>query len=205
MIKAPSDSDILNYPTNSAIDSCAVTNLFSSRRLIGVSTGNGRGFLVSTYVHYECLVKSRAHQNEHDRAAMAAFSTQLRQGTHFRVSSIDVDDLRALQQKPFARQLGFGELSSVLLALKNKIGVMTDDGKARRFCRADYRDLPVRTTSHLVGWLVYYGMLTDGDVAEIKTDNLRVRGEKGCIVPYIDACFSHAMMLRLKGAPAVAQ
>jgi hypothetical protein len=73
---------------------------------------------------------------------------------------------------------------------------MTDDRSARKLATSVYPGLKVRTTSHLVGWLVYVAEFSDSDVSLVIDENRRMRG-KDSIEPYVRKCYEYGMMLRL--------
>ncbi len=65
------------------------------------------------------------------------------------------------------RRFDKGELAALALARKHRNGFLTDDRAARRVGEQAVGVALVRTTPHLVGWLVYAGHLVDGDIPTI--------------------------------------
>jgi len=197
MISPPPDEAIRTFPRISAIDTCSVSNLLSSRLLFGSATARGLHFLLVEYVFYECLVKRRTKPNPYDDQMMVKLRDEIAAGKHFSRISLTVDDLQAIARLQAIKQLGRGELACIALASKVRAGFMTDDGGARRLARSAFSDMQVRTTAHLAGWLVYGGHLSDTDILKVIADNSEFRGN-GHIGGYLRACYEHAQMLRLK-------
>lgn len=197
MVKPPPDEAILTFPTTSAIDSCAVSNLLCSRRLVSAASRRNRHFVLAEYVRYECLVRRRSRPTSADAEAMGRLKGELDAKKNFSTMALDVNELREVARLREIKRLGHGELASMVLARRLRLGLMTEDAGARRLVERASPDIPVRTTSHLVGWLVWEGELSDGDIGPIKDDNLSLRGENGWIGKYIQACHEHAQMLRL--------
>jgi hypothetical protein len=127
---------------------------------------------------------------------MEVFRGHLDSKEKFSVISLDIDDLREIARIKAIRQLGLGELSCMVLASRLRQGVMTDDRSARKLAATIYPSLPIRTTAHLVGWLVYVSELSDGDVATIVQQNKEQRGSDA-IEPYIRKCYEFAQMTKL--------
>lgn len=196
MPDAPPDEVILAFPTMSVIDSCAITNVLSSPVLTEAASRRRRYLMVTGFVVYEFLSRRRAHGNEADERTIRTFRNELGKGQRFTKVELTVDDLREVARLQSVRRVGMGELSCLAIARRLRFGFLTDDGDARKLARREFPDLEVRTTSHLVGWLVFEGELTDGDVVTIIRDNIEVRG-KG-IGPFIRVCCETAMRLRLQ-------
>jgi hypothetical protein len=178
------------------IDSCSITNVLSSNLLADVALRNLK-FAVTSFVRYECLVRPRKRPNPTDAKLMGVFSSIVEKNTNIKIVNLSIEDLAEIARARAVRQIGTGELSCLVLASKIRQGALTDDRSARRLAAHIYPDLPVRTTSHLVGWLVFTFRLTDRDVELIIGQNLEVRGDDA-IGPYMRACYEHALMLRLK-------
>ena len=61
------------------------------------------------------------------------------------------------------RNLGKGELSSIVFAKKAGQPFLTDDKGARNLAESILNKDQVQTTPHLCGWLFYKNILTDSD------------------------------------------
>jgi hypothetical protein len=202
MVDPPPDIAIRSFPIASVIDSCAVANVLCSAHLVRGAARQGRHFVVSGVVRYECIVKPRSVLKCADRRVMEALRRELELGKNFSQISLTVDDLREVARLTTVKRLGRGELASMVLARKLRQGFMTDDGRARRFAERQFAGLSIRTTSHLAGWLIYVGELVDADIPDIIRDNTELRGP-GNIGRYIQACYEHAQMLKLKERDAM--
>ncbi len=203
MVDAPRDEAVLSFPAVVAIDTCAVWNILSSRTLTVAAKGQNRHFLLAEYVRYECLVKPRK-PSESGRSLRTKLREELALGRHFSAFSLAVDDLRELVASvgPI-RRFHNGELAALALATKLGNGFLTDDRAARTLGENLLGASRVRTTPHLVGWLVYCRQLTDGDIPTIIADNAAFRGENGRLGGFIQKCYEHAMGLRLRNRGAV--
>jgi len=196
MVDAPRDGAVQSFPPIAAIDTCAVWNILSSRTLTTAARGRCH-FVLAEYVRYECLVKP---WNSPESAALRArLSDELASGKHFAVHSLAIDDLRELVAN--VGKLGRfhrGELAALALARKLYSGFLTDDRTARKVGENALGLDRVRTTPHLVGWLVYGGHLTDGDIPTIITDNAALNKRYGSLGDFIQMCYQHAMGLKLR-------
>jgi hypothetical protein len=130
---------------------------------------------------------------------MTMLKRELEHGSHFQVVNLTVNDLREIGRLREVRRIGFGELSSIILAAKLRKGFVSDDVKARRLAETQFPEIDTRTIAHLVGWLVFLADLSDSDIGGIVEDSRRLRGENGHLGRYINVCYSRAMELRLRG------
>lgn len=196
MVDAPRDDALRTFPQVSTIDTCSVWNILCSPTLSAAVSGQGRHFVLAEYVRYECLAKRRTNPTEADAALCEKLKAELANSTHFSVHPLGVDDLRDLVASVGSpKRFDLGEVAALALARKLGNGFLTDDRAARRVGESALGESRVRTTPHLVGWLVYRGQLGDGDIPTIVADNKTCRGFLG---PFIEACYRHAMGLRLR-------
>ena len=199
MVSAPKDEVIQSFPAMSAIDTCAVWNILCSRTLSLATKSGNRHFILTEYVRYECLVKPRKNTSIIETSLQDRLREELKTNTHFSTYPLTVEDLQDLARCIGAPQrFDRGELAALALAYKLRNGFITDDRAARAVGQSTIGESHVRTTPHLVGWLVYTGQLSDGDIPEIITDNENYRKGYGALGAFIQACYKHAMGLRLR-------
>ena len=199
MVDVPSDDAIRSFPAISSIDTCAVWNILCSRTLTHAAKGQSLHFVLTDYVRYECLVKPRRAASEVEENMRTQLFDELVANRSFSVHQLAVTDLLELlgvigSPKHFDK----GELSILAMARKLGSGILTDDRVAKRVGENVVGTANVRTTPHLVGWLVYAGHVVDGDIPVIIRDNKDFRGDNGHLGKFIQKCYEHAMVLRLR-------
>jgi hypothetical protein len=195
MVDAPPDNVVLSFPAIVAIDTCAVWNILSSKTLSVAARGRCH-FMLAEYVRYECLVKPRKTPNDQlqDRLREELISER-----YFSAIPLTIEDLRDLAVTVGkVRRFHHGEFAALALARKLGNGFLTDDLAARRVGESTIGLMRVRTTPHLVGWLVYQGHLTDGDIPTIIADNEALNTRYGQLGKHIRKCYEHAMGLKLR-------
>ncbi|SDF03493.1 hypothetical protein [Rhodospira trueperi] len=196
MVDAPRDEAVQSFPTIAAIDTCAVWNILCSQTLTAAVRGRCH-FILAEYIRYECLLKR--WKSPESAALRTRLSGELASGKHFTVHSLEIDDLRELAANVGALgRFDYGELAALALARKLQSGFLTDDRAARRIGESTIGANRVRTTPHLVGWLVYDGHLTDGDIPTIIADNASLNKRYGSLGEFIQVCYEHAMGLKLR-------
>jgi len=202
MIKLPRDEVITTFPAILAIDACAVWNILCSQRLTVAAKCGKRHFVLAEYVRYECLVKPRKKPlTEIEIAHKCRLNDELQSGKHFSSCSLEVEDLVNMMNTLGAvnlKRFHQGEFAALALARKLHNGFLTDDLAARRTGEDTLGADRVRTTPHLVGWLVYESKLSDGDIPTIKADNRAFRMAYGYLGEFIDVCYEHALGLRMR-------
>ncbi|MDK9721980.1 MAG: hypothetical protein OEL53_12440 [Rhodospirillales bacterium] len=197
MVNPPPDEMISSFPFVLSIDTCSVWNVLCSKTLHIAARIKGRHFVLAEYVRYECLVKPSSRTDLQE--LRTRLQNELGSKGCFSVQPLTVDDLVALSRTPKAvRRLHHGELAAIALAQKLQNGFLTDDQNARQNAAGALGNSRVRTTSHLVGWLVYEGQLSDGDIPTIINEHKAFEQEKAHLEPYIQSCYEHAMGLRLR-------
>ncbi|MEO5336627.1 MAG: hypothetical protein H7841_07020 [Magnetospirillum sp. WYHS-4] len=199
MVDAPPDLAVRSFPAVSAIDTCAVWNILCSRTLNSATKGQNRHFVLADYVRYECLVKRRSNGKSEIEASMQRqLSAELEEGRSFSVHQLAVGDLLELVTAVGSpRRFDKGEFAALALARKLNNGFLTDDRAAKRVGESVVGTALVRTTPHLVGWLVFAGCLVDGDIPTIIKDNKVFRGDNGHLGQFIQKSYEHALGLRL--------
>ncbi|NIZ01197.1 hypothetical protein [Thalassospira lucentensis] len=200
MSNAPRDQAILEFPAVASADTCAVWNILSSRTLSSAIKGRCH-LTLAKFVLYECLDKPRKKPSE-DLHLREQLRKEITSGKHFSLHELEIEDIQHLvADVGDIRRFDKGELAALALARKYRSGFITDDRVAKKVGERIVGNLCVRTTPHLVGWLVYCGHLTDGDVKTIISDNDNYRNTQGRIGIYIQQCYEHAMGLRIRPKP----
>jgi len=173
-------------------DTCSVWNILSSARLHAAALESKCDFCITSFVHYECLVKPRK--------ALTAVDDQLRQRLsreqtlgRFQAHSCGIGDLQAVQILESRKRLGKGELSSIAFAMKIGQAVITDDQKARRLAESSGHRL-TQTTPHLHSWLIFTGRLTDSDHALVLDQH---KAMDGSLEPHLQQAYELALQCRL--------
>ncbi|KAA0593968.1 hypothetical protein J2848_004134 [Azospirillum lipoferum] len=204
MVDAPRDDALRVFPAVSAIDTCAVWNILSSRTLSAAISRKGCHFVLAEYVRYECLGKPRTNLTEADAALCEKLKTEITSSKQFSVHPLGVDDLRDLVATVGSpKRFHHGEVAALALSRKLGNGFLTDDYAARKVGENTLGQDRVRSTPLLVGWLVYDGQLTDGDIPVIVADNKAYRNKRGFLGSFIQKCYEHAMGLRLRDRKGV--
>jgi hypothetical protein len=175
------------HPINIS-DTCAVWNLLSSARLYAAAMEANCDFSITTFVHYECLVKPRKSLTDADQELRRRLIREQARG-----GSCAIGDLQHVQVPESRKKLGKGELSSVAFAMKIGQAVMTDDQKARRLAELSGHSL-TQTTPHLHSWLIFTGRLTDADHALVINQHKAVARP---LEPHLRRAYELALQCRL--------
>jgi hypothetical protein len=152
-------------------DSCAVSNLLSSLLLISRLDSNGFFFSITKYVEYECLYKGRSESSNEGREIQKRL-VRYQKNNKFTSYGISIADLQEESIIKHSRHLGIGELSSIAFSKKINQAFLTDDQKARRIAKDILGTEMVQTTPHIVGWLFYETILTDGDLDTVIAEHV---------------------------------
>ena len=197
--------DVRDFAHVSAIDTCSIWNLLSSPRLLGAATRKGRWFVVACYVRYEALEKPRTRPTTAELAMQGDFRKRLAGRQGFAEEPMTLDDLQAVAALPEARKLGRGEVAALALARKLRSAVLTEDRDARKAATKIGVE-PAQTTPHLLGWLLYEGELTDGDVSVVISEHeARIGENRGRLTVYLKQIHVEACRCRLLRDGALAQ
>jgi len=194
--------DVRDFARVSAIDTCSVWNLLSSARLFVAAQARQRWFLVAGYVRYEALTRRRTRSTDGELALQEEFRNRLDHERGFAAAPITVADLQAVANLPEVRKLGQGEIAAMALARKMRVGFLSDDQGARRAASKIGAE-PVQTIPHLLGWLLYEGELTDGDVPVVIAEHeAKVMANRGRLTNFLKAIYHEACRCRLlRGMP----
>jgi hypothetical protein len=189
--------DIRSFDPISSIDTCAICNVFSSKRLLGAAIARGASFLVAGYVRYELVVRRRTDPTVGELAIQQEAAAALRSATVLTELPVSIADLQAVAGRPEARKMGKGEIAAMAMALRMRKAFTTDDQGARRAATTIGVHLS-QTIPQMLGWLVYLGELTDGDIQTVLTQHEeRVREGKGRLTPYFRAMYEEACRYRM--------
>ncbi len=151
------------------VDTCAVWNVLSSNRLYQGASGAGCIFSCTGFVIYECLVKPRKKMSTHDLELRRRLVEE-RNNARFSTFNLDLEDLQEVEILERRKKLGKGELSSIAFAKRTNQAFLTDDQKARKLGN-DVIPGYVQTTPHLLGWLLFEGILKDSDKDAVIADH----------------------------------
>lgn len=152
--------DITKLFLYNVIDSCSVWNILSSPIIYQSSIQAGCYFALTNYVSYECLYKKR--KEKHDAAIITKLEKEIAT-RRFMNCNITIDDLQEIKILENRKNLGKGELSSIVFAKKTRQAFLTDDKKARALAKEVLGSEFVQTTPQLVGFCFYKRHLLDGD------------------------------------------
>lgn len=167
--------NVREFKLNNVIDTCAVWHVLMSRTLYNAAKNSNCHFCCTDFVIYECLYKERKTRKENDVKLMSILK-QERSKKCFGNHSISLEDLQAVEILKKRKNLGKGEISSIIFAKKTRQAFMTDDQKARRLAAEVIDEEFIQTTPHLLGWLFYEGHLTDSDKGDILKEHKELGG-----------------------------
>lgn len=186
------------HPHNVA-DTCAVWNVLSSKLLYAVARSAGCGFCLTSFVHYECLIKPRKVEHKHDQELQRRLKAaiQLKEIVPY---SIDIGDLQEVIVLENRKRVSKGELSSIAFAKKTRQAFLTDDQGARKLAEQSLDRGMVQTTPHLFGWLFFAGRLIDGDKRTVIDQHNEVGRP---LEKHFDEIYGTALSYRLMVAPRV--
>ncbi|MBO9682803.1 MAG: hypothetical protein J7502_09095 [Flavisolibacter sp.] len=153
-------SDITKLFLLNVVDSCSVWNILSSSIIYQSSIQAGCYYALTNYVSYECLYKKRKWKSE--GAIISKLEKEIK-AKRFTNCDITIDDLQEIAILENRKNLGKGELSSIVFAKKTGQAFLTDDKKARALAKEVLGSELVQTTPHLVGFCFYKRYLLDSD------------------------------------------
>lgn len=173
-------------------DTCSVWHVLSSPLLYTAAKEARCDFCITTFVHYECLIKPRKAPSPAQVELMSRLTREQSKGG-FKAHSCGIDDLQAIKILESRKRLGKGELSSIAFAMKIGHAVITDDQKARKLAEDSGHAL-TQTTPHLFAWLIFRGRLGDSDHATVQAQHLAMEGP---LAPHFDRAYEMACICRL--------
>lgn len=163
--------NVTQFKRYNVIDSCAVSNLLSSKVLTHAAYSSGCHFGCTYFVIYEVLHKPHALPSEEKRELQRRFALEKQKG-RFSEHHLDIDDLQEIDILRNRKRLSMGELSSIAWAKKTRQAILTDDQKARKLAGDVLGAEWIQTTPHLFGWLLFEGHLTDADKHRVIDEHL---------------------------------
>ncbi len=185
--------DPAHFASASVVDTCAIWNMLSSRRINQAAIQAKLHFCITPVVLYECLQKPRPNITAEQRQLMTRLRDE-RAGGRFPIQECKLEDLLAISAKAPGR-LSSGELSCIATAYRiRSIAVMTDEKLARKYAQ-NTLELQVETTPRLYGYLHYYQHLGGADHDEVIKEHERF--ERRPLTPFFNQTFEEAMRCRL--------
>lgn len=182
------------HPINVA-DTCSVWNILSSPRLNAAAKEARCDFCVTSFVQYECLIKTRKSILPSEQILMDRLQAEQRRGV-FQPHSCSIEDLQSIEILEKRKKLGKGELSSIAFAMKIHQGFITDDTKAWQLAK-DVGHPYAQTTPHLFSWLIFTGRLGDGDKDIVIAQHVDVGRH---IAQHLQTAYEMALQCRLYSA-----
>jgi len=177
-------------------DTCAVWNVLSSACLRAAAKDARCNFTITSFVHYECLIKPRSSPTEADHELRRRLQAEQRGGS-FVAYSCSIEDLQDVKVLENRKRLGMGEISSIAFAMRIGQAVLTDDQKARKLAQAAGHSL-VQTTPHLLSWLIFTRRLGDSDVKVVVNQHKALEGD---LAPYFDKAYGLALQCQFNARP----
>ena len=187
-------TDPSQFLLHNVVDTCAIWNVLSSRRLFHSARTAGCMFCCTAYVNYECLKKPRSSPSERGRKLQERLISAQNEG-QFSVYHLDIDDLLDVDVLEQRKRLGYGELCSIVFAKRTNQSFLTDDQKARTLAQKTLPSGRVQTTPHLFGWLIFSSQLTDGDRNHVMDEH---KSFDRPLAPYFERIYLTALEYRLR-------
>lgn len=176
-------------------DTCSVWNILSSSLLNAAAKEARCDFCVTSFVQYECLIKTRKSISPNDKELMERLRAEQRRGA-FQAHSCTIEDLQDIELLEKRKKLGKGELSSIAFAMKIQQGFITDDRKAYRLAK-EVGHTHTQTTPHLFSWLIFTGKLGDSDKTTVITQHINAGGH---ISDHLEHAYEIALQCKLNSA-----
>lgn len=167
--------DVTQFHSVNVTDTCAVWNILSSLILYRSAKQARISFCITSFVHYECLIKKRSAPKQTDRELQSRLRIYSCQGD-FAVHEVQLDDLLLPALVTHAGRIGKGEISSIAFAYRTRQAVLTDDQKARKIASGPLLGVKTQTTPHLLGWLIFSRFLLDGDYRAVVAEHASMGG-----------------------------
>jgi hypothetical protein len=179
-------------------DTCAVWNVLSSVKLHAAAKEARCEFCITSFVHYECLIKPRKKEPTAAETELMRRLTQEQGRGGFAAHSCDIGDLQTIKILESRKYMGMGELSSIAFAMKIRHAVITDDRKARKLAEDSGHAL-TQTTPHLFSWLIFKGRLGDADKGIVIAQHQDMERP---LAPHFETAYEMALQCRLNSAPS---
>jgi len=185
--------DVSRFVAGNITDTCAVWNLLSSARLLAAALRGRCEFAVTRVVLYECLLKPRSRDHEHDQELRDRLVRERAAG-RFKDHSLSLADVQEVAQLEARRRLGHGELASIAFAKRTHTAFCSDDRNAQKLAEDVLGRERVQTTPHLLGWLVFNASVVDSEVDRILIEHEEVGRP---LRPHLTAMYEEGMRCRL--------
>ncbi len=177
-------------------DTCSVWNVLSSARLRSAAADARCDFCITSFVHYECMIKPRKSATEADQELRRRLQAEQRRGS-FAAHSCSIGDLQDVRVLENRKRLGMGEISSIAFAMRIGQAVLTDDQKARKLAQSAGHKL-VQTTPHLFSWLIFTRRLGDSDLPIVINQHRTLGGD---LAPHLEQAYGLALQCQLNSRP----
>jgi len=182
------------------IDSCSIWNLLSSQILYRAAVSDSASCLFSctNYVYYECIIKRRHNTSLKENELKERLIQERSKGKQFCDYHLSIEDLQDLEILEKRKNLGKGELSSIVFAKKTNQSFMTDDRGARVLAESVLNKDKVQTIPHLFGWLMFNNFISDSDKDPIVQEHSSFRTTKrGNLTKFFEEMYKKALEFRL--------
>jgi len=179
-------------------DTCSVWNVLSSVQLYAAAKDARCEFCITSFVHYECLIKLRKREPTAAETELMRLLAQEQSRGSFAAHSCDIGDLQTIKILESRKSLGKGELSSIAFAIKIGHAIITDDKKARKLAEDSGHAL-TQTTPHLFSWLIFKGRLGDSDKGTVIAQH-QAMGRP--LTPHFETAYEMALKCRLNSSPS---
>lgn len=175
------------------VDTCAVWNVLSAKKLSLAAFSSGVHFIITPMVNYECLLKARKHDTTEQNELKDRLKQALAKGS-ISIQHCDLDDLITVARMA-PKKLSSGELSCLAMSYRiSTIAIMTDEKLARRFAELTL-NLRVETTPKLYGWLHYQRKLNDSDHSDIIQEHEKF--ERRPLTAFLNIAYETALQYRV--------
>jgi len=189
----PISVDFSSFYLYNVSDACAIWNLLSSRILYARARSAGCSFCLTHFVLYECLHKRRSSTSQQDQELKSRLQHEY-DSRKIPACYLDIEDLQQVALLESRRRLSKGELSAIAFAKKTRQAFHTDDQAARRLAAQILAGPSIQTTPHLLGWLCFMEILSDGDKDEVIKEHESLGRP---LRPHFDAAYNEALRCRL--------
>lgn len=187
------------HPYN-VVDACSIWNILSSKTLYhsAISASSMCFFCCTKFVYYECLIRPRTNESAPEKKLRRRLVNERKKGVQFTDYYLEIEDLQEIEILENRKNLGKGELSSIIFAKKTRQAFMTDDKGARNLAESVIDNNMIQTTPHLLGWLFYSNILTDSDKKSIVEEHSEFRTTQwGNLSKFFEIMYKRALEYKL--------
>ncbi|MBD2384151.1 hypothetical protein [Cylindrospermum sp. FACHB-282] len=177
------------------LDSCAIDNILSSQLLYVAAQSAGCHFCCTSFVYYECLYNPRKNPTPEAIELQSIFRKVTEDGK-IKNYNLELEDLQEVLILEKRKQIGKGELASIVFARKTNQAFLTDDQGARKLASEVMNTRLVQTTPHLLGWLFFANFLGDSDLQPIINEHEKKYNRK--LAKYFTEMYLRALDYRSK-------